>query len=159
EAPEILRSLEPPPADRYGLDFGALRRAVLQDEHAARFAPDALLAPAQVAYRIDTRTVTAAERLDAQLVFEPTRAGVVHGLCGWFEATLAPGIALGTAPPGIPSWDNAFFPLLDPLRVAAGARLHVRMRYLIPVAGDAVWSWRATLEGAPASAEQSSFVG
>lgn len=57
--------------------------------------------------------------------------GEVHGFGGYFEATLYPGVALSTHPathtPNMFSWFPIFFPLREPLVLAPGQGVDVRM--------------------------------
>ena len=50
------------------------------------------------------------------------RDAIVHGIGCWFEAVLAPGITIGNAPPTpVPSWSQAFFPVVEPMPVSVGS--------------------------------------
>lgn len=57
------------------------------------------------------------------------RAGTVHGLVAWFDADLAPGITLSTAP-GKPTtvWRQVFLPFPKAIRVRRGSRVRVALR-------------------------------
>ena len=71
-----------------------------------------------------------------------SRHGTMHGIGGWFNATLAPGVTMSNAPdaPERPSGkQNLFLPLDTPILVAPGDRvaLHVRIR-----PADLVVSWQ-----------------
>ncbi|KAJ2785889.1 hypothetical protein H4R18_000278 [Coemansia javaensis] len=56
---------------------------------------------------------------------------LVHGIAGYFDAELYPGVELSTRPathtPGMHSWFPMFFPIKQPLAVAAGDAVVVRM--------------------------------
>lgn len=54
-----------------------------------------------------------------------TRDGVVHGLAGWFDCELAPGIHMTNAPAAERPIDRpqAFLPIGEPVRVTAGDRV------------------------------------
>ena len=61
--------------------------------------------------------------------FEFTRPGRLDGICGWFEATLAPGVTMTNAP-GAPDRierRNVVLPVPTGIAVAAGDRLHVAL--------------------------------
>lgn len=49
----------------------------------------------------------------------------VHGLAGWFEAQLAPGVTIANAPGAGQSWSTVFLPVDPPLDVSAGADVAV----------------------------------
>lgn len=64
--------------------------------------------------------------LEAELAFEIRRVGRLRGLAGWFRATLAPGVALDTAPGIETHWQQVLLPL--PAReLEVGDRLEVRV--------------------------------
>jgi hypothetical protein len=65
-------------------------------------------------------------RLDSAL--RAARDGACHGLCGWFTAEFPGGIALDTAP-GRPvtHWNQAFFPILEPVALRSGEEVAVRL--------------------------------
>jgi len=50
-----------------------------------------------------------------------SRAGLIHGVAGWFSVTLSGGIKINTAPDKPTThWKQAFFPFQNPVRVIAG---------------------------------------
>ncbi len=61
--------------------------------------------------------------------FEVAKAGVIHALGGWFDASLCKNVRLHNAPPSpAPSWKHAFMPLPEPLTVRAGDRLWAELQ-------------------------------
>ncbi len=65
---------------------------------------------------------------DGTTTLKIEKTGTVHGLAGWFDAELAPGVTLTTAPHAPRThWRQAFFPL-PPFEAEAGDELEVRMR-------------------------------
>lgn len=70
------------------------------------------------------------------VVHEPA---IIHGLGGWFDATLCEGLHLHNAPPSpAPSWKNAFMPLPEPVAVQAGDWL---MAEVDCVGDESAWRW------------------
>jgi len=69
------------------------------------------------------------------------RDATLHGLCVWFDSTLAPGIGFSNAP-GSPSliYGQAFFPWPRPVAVRAGDAIEVLLRADL-VGDDYVWRW------------------
>ena len=66
--------------------------------------------------------------LDASLLLKASRSCVVHGLCGYFSAFLAPGIVLSNSPlSGKTHWKCEFFPFRQPVSVKKGQVLKVRI--------------------------------
>jgi len=56
------------------------------------------------------------------------RSGTIHGFAGWFEADLAPGVVLSTAPDKPTThWHQSYFPI-RPFRVEAGDRVELGVR-------------------------------
>lgn len=57
--------------------------------------------------------------------FQAGRSGTLHGLAGWFDALLAPGIRMTNAPgdPGRITRPQAYLPIETPLAVTAGDRI------------------------------------
>lgn len=57
----------------------------------------------------------------------PSHAASCHGLLGWFEIDLAPGITLSTSPQSIDTgWHQSYFPI-EQLQLQAGDLLHTRV--------------------------------
>ncbi len=76
-------------------------------------------------------------RGSAELVI--TQAGTMHGLGGWFDASLCPGVRLHNAPPSpAPSWKHAFMPLPEPVEVKEGDRLITEIQC---VGDESAWRW------------------
>lgn len=104
-------------------------------------------------------------RIVGSVEFEIQEPGLLHGLGGWFSATVAEGITISNGPPfGWSSWANAFFPFSQPVKVNAAHRLRVEVSI---GANGALWTWRWALDPLPQGLEesggeftlQSSFLG
>lgn len=79
-----------------------------------------------------------------------TRDGTLHGLAGWFSATLAPGVAL-TNEPGAPERvgkRNVFLPVRTPVAVAPGDRVQARLRIL---PNELIVNWTVSVAGTDGS--------
>ena len=76
-------------------------------------------------------------------VVSPMCATTIYGICGWFEAELAPGIHLGTGPfDPFTHWDQIFFPLSEPFELVPGKEVKVLIRSGVsPSDGETIWSW------------------
>ncbi len=110
-----------------GLDFSP---AI--DELVSRMAPadigvEHLMAAPQVFADVDLRQHEDLA-LRNTLLYPIQRPGTLHGVAGWFQVDLAPGILISTAP-NAPSthWRQAVFPLREPIEVAAGDYLEVTL--------------------------------
>jgi precorrin-6B methylase 2 len=123
----------------YGIDLSLARSHAVNNVYAWRFEPAHLLAEPLTLSRIE---LSRADEVDVlgRLSFNVRRAGVVHGIAGWFQAELAPGLYLSNSPPNVaPNWAHAFFPLERSLRVGQGDRVAVALRSLNE---GTVWRWQ-----------------
>lgn len=104
-------------------EFRWLRETWLNTRHPMRVKPAELLGEAAI-----LGTVTLGEDVGDLLSWsaelEVARDGVAHGICGWFEAELAPGVWMTNSPvaPRPINRPQAFLPI-EPVRVAAGERI------------------------------------
>ena len=73
-----------------------------------------------------------------------TRAGVMHGLGGWFRARLSPSVTLTNSPVERPSIGrrNAVFPIADPVDVSVGDEVRVAMSFR---AADLLVNWHVEI--------------
>ena len=110
-----------------GLTFGAAHAIARSTGYPRRFDPEDLLARGlpitSARLADDTRTLSGSAR------FIISRRAIMHGLAGWFSATLAPDVALTNAPGAANRINrrNVFFPLRDSAAVEAGDHVSVTM--------------------------------
>jgi len=148
EAPEtyagVLTGYGP---DIDGLDMRAARRIVTSCWTKARFRPDQLLTEPARWGELDYRTVETPS-VAADLEWTAARPGTAHGLCLWFDATLADGICFSNAPCAAEHiYGSAFFPLASPAPVEAGDSIECSIRADL-VHDDYVWSWHTRVRSA-----------
>lgn len=130
-------------AELYGIDFSPLRPYAVNIFHDRRLSSESLLTePVRVGaidlHRLERITFSGAATCQA------ARAGVMHGLGGWFDAELAPGVRLTNEPPGRDShWMHVFLPLAEPVPLASGERLAIRIQSV----DGTEWRWRVEAEG------------
>lgn len=139
QADRLHAMLRNRPADVHGLDLSPIRRYQLHNVHMPHLGADGLLAAS--ALLASTELDESAPRdLDAEVGVKVAEAGVLHGICGWFRARLAPGIVLDNEPPSeTSSWAHAFFPLPSAVGVLPGDDISIA----IQTSGDgSVWRWR-----------------
>jgi type I protein arginine methyltransferase len=143
DMPQLYAKLDRWP-DEYELDMSLMRSLVMNNVHQVKVETKALMAePARFA-QMDTSEVEEAD-VFGEVEFAASRAGTIHGLVGWFSATLSPSVRLATAPPNpAPNWGHAFFPLDEPVRVERGDRLEASVR---STSNGDVWSWELHLAG------------
>ncbi|HXQ74766.1 MAG TPA: class I SAM-dependent methyltransferase [Pyrinomonadaceae bacterium] len=73
------------------------------------------------------------------------RKGMAHGLSLWFDTELISGVGFSNAPGGAELiYGQGFFPFQQPLDVAAGDRIDVRLEARL-IRDDYVWRWDTTL--------------
>ncbi len=67
--------------------------------------------------------------LQNTLVFPIARTGTLHGVAGWFQVELCPGVQFSTGPEAPAThWRQAVFPLREPVPVVPGDFLEVTLR-------------------------------
>jgi len=119
-----------------GLDLRALAPVAEASTYPVTLDPGAVLAPA--ALHANVRPGDGAAAFTGEHTFTVTRAGRLRGLAGWFDATLAPGVVLGTGPGVESHWDQLLFPL-PAAHVAVGDVVTVRL-WLDD--SEPAWLWR-----------------
>ncbi len=117
-----------------GLDFRALGATAEHYAYPVSLGREALLAEPATYHTLTPPD--AGGDFDAALAFEVRTPGRLRGLAGWFEAALAPGVALSNEPGTETHWGQLLFPL-PALAAAEGDRIEVRLR----MDEDYVWFW------------------
>lgn len=109
----------------HGVDFRRMRR--LAANSSCEVDPQDLtaLAAGQRVMTLELGVTDALATMTATLAFEFASAGTFDGFCGWFHATLTPGISITSAPIDVNRIARAlaFLPVEHPLEVCAGDRL------------------------------------
>jgi protein arginine N-methyltransferase 1 len=151
EAPdEYDRSLTSWESQNRGFDFSPARMLVANSFW--KIEPDRgdlLSAPDRIAV-LDYRTI---EHPNVSGRFETSalRDGTAHGVCVWFDTTLAEGVGFSNAP-GQPTliYGRVFFPLPQPVPIRLGDPVSIAFDAAL-VTGDYVYRWRTRIgaEGAP----------
>jgi len=141
----------------YGLDLSALHRFAANNMFALKADRAAFLAAPAHAAEVD---LSAAQRLDVrgEAAFAVEREGVMHGLAGWFDVSLAPGIGLTNEPGNdTTGYNHAFLPLARPVAVRPGDVV----RATLSTFNGAQWRWQVAVErqaaqspGQPAAPER-----
>jgi hypothetical protein len=131
EAARLFRRItfwETRPAD---LDLGPARNVAANTAYPARLRASDLLAPGTAAFKIDLRTAEAT-RLAFSATIAVQRAGLLHGLAGWFRAELAPGVWMSNSPedPARIKRRQVFLPIERPVAVVPGDTVTARLQIL-----------------------------
>ncbi|HVV86697.1 MAG TPA: methyltransferase domain-containing protein [Kofleriaceae bacterium] len=131
-----VREVEVWQAPFYGVDLSPALAPALAEAHRLDVGPGVLLAEGAPFH--DFVPPGPLGRCAHALAFTAARDGRLRGFVGWFEAELAPGVTLSTAPGVQTHWGQYLFPVAA-VDVAAGDRLEVELAL---DDGDAlVWRW------------------
>lgn len=109
----------------FGVDLAAALPAAWSTAWAVHLEPSAVLCPPQAFASLDPSALL--EHVQADLQFTVPRAARLRGFIGWFEADLAPGVTLDTAPGYRTFWGQTLWPV-PAHPVAPGDALHLRWR-------------------------------
>ena len=111
-----------------GFALDAVRAVAVNQPHAARIAPDQLLAPMVSLGRFD---LAAAPTTGAggRVRLAVARDGLMHGICGAMVSTLTPGVTISNVPgdDATSRFACAFFPIDEPVRVSGGDMVEVAL--------------------------------
>jgi protein arginine N-methyltransferase 1 len=135
---------------RYGLDWDAAAALASCNVYNTTFAPGALVGRAPLG-TIDLSRGDFDGAFSSTVELRAARSARVHGLCGWFEAELAPGVRLSTAPGRASTvWRQLFFPLQRPVRVRRGAPIRIVFACARAEPPAVVhFDWSGELDGVP----------
>ena len=143
ELPDVYRrEIDCWSRSRQGLDLSAVRTLAVNNRHPVHAPPRSLLAKPRSVARVDLRQVSDV-MLQGTIRVTARRSGTLHGLCGWFVATLARGVTIDNRPGASPThYAQAFFPLARPVRVQAGHRIEVSL-----TSHDSIhWRWQVAVK-------------
>ena len=119
------------------LDFAPLTRIVLNNLLWTDLSPAAIVTRPTVIFGTDFAGGSA--DLAGTVRVEAIKDALVHGIGLWFRADLTSNVSITNAPPNVvPSWEQAFLPLDEPIEVAAGD--HLRFNVSSSESG-AEWTW------------------
>jgi protein arginine N-methyltransferase 1 len=143
------------------VDFSSVAEMAANTWRREPLEPTDLLAPGKAVARLDYTAISSFD-LEMSASFEVERSGSCNGIGGWFEAELADGVALSSAPEVGPTiYGHAYFPLSYAHAVATGDRVEVDVEAK-QVGGKHVWLWNVRIERREAASVEerhSSFRG
>jgi protein arginine N-methyltransferase 1 len=126
----------------YSVDFSVVRDWLFHTATLKHFSEKQVL---DYDFDLDEIDMKECRETPAELsaVVSPISAATIYGICGWFEAELAPQIHLGTGPfDPFTHWDQIFFPLSEPFELVPGKEVKVVIRPTVsPSDEETVWSW------------------
>lgn len=126
-----------------GLDVSAVLRSAMSTGYPLSVLPDQLLAePSSIA---DLPLSTGTTRLRGRTRHVVTRAGVLHGVAGWFDARLSPSVTMTNSPLDASRINRrqVFFPIERPVEVGTGDAIEIAMTIL---ADDQLLAWTVTID-------------
>ncbi len=112
-----------------GLDLSPVRAAAANRHYPGRLTESQLLGPLLPLGPPLALGQPGIRRIGGTTSSVTTRAGTMHGLCGCYTSTLAPGITLRNAPgdSATSNFAHAFLPFEAPFEVAAGERIEIQV--------------------------------
>lgn len=144
EEGEAISSLGAEMEACFGLDVSPLTRLAQHTPTTLWADAGQLLAPGDTVLSFDLLRGNP-DTVDGKVDITMQRDGRVCGWVGWFVARHCGQTIMSTRPPiAGSSWENVFFPIGEPLAVAAGQTMGARLRL-----DDPFWSWEMHLEGQP----------
>ena len=103
-----------------GFDLSSIHRCAMNNRYPNRFERSALLSEPAMLARIELKDFET-PLIAGDVKVAVARAGVLHGLCGWFVADLAKGITLSNTPGDTTTrYSQAFFPIERAIAVKEG---------------------------------------
>jgi protein arginine N-methyltransferase 1 len=122
-----------------GLDWTPAVEIAANTGYPARVRPEHLLSPPVSAAMLDL-TVDHPLPLRASGTVQASRAGVLHGIAGWFVARLSPHVTMTNSPLSAERIYRrpVFFPIETAVPIEAGATIEVSMRIL---PADTMYAW------------------
>ena len=127
-----------------GLDFSPVRELTVNNFHPLKLHEGTFLSKPTRVERIVFHETRRAE-VDTNLSVFATRRGRLHGLAGWFNAELMPGLSVSNGPGDQAShWGLAFFPIDRPVPVDQGDRILAK---IASTGNGEFWTWQIDING------------
>ena len=145
EAPELHEPVAFWDRGVRGFDFGACQKMASNVPRSVVLPKDGGLAEPARLWKLDVAHARA-QLIEGTHEFEILREGVIHGIGAWSETTLAPTVALTTAP-GAPTlvWRQGFLGLEKPIPVGTGDLMRLALS-ATPEPAGVLLGWRGELE-------------
>ena len=111
-----------------GLDFRPARKIAVNTGYPTKLQPQHLLASARVLATLATDDCPSSIS-GVEVSIDIERAGILHGIGGWFSAQLSPHVTMSNGPlePKRIGRRNVYFPIDRPVPVEAGDRVRMTM--------------------------------
>ena len=127
-----------------GFDFSPVRHLTVNNFHPLKLHEGTFLGDPLRVQEIEFGETTQTE-VKAGFTIHARRQGWLHGLAGWFNAELIPGLSISNGPRDKAShWGLAFFPIDRPVSVDRGNRIDVEMS---SSQNGEYWNWNVSVNG------------
>ena len=127
-----------------GFDFSPVRHLTVNNFHPLKLHEGTFLGDPLRVQEIEFGEATQTE-VKAGFTIHARRQGWLHGLAGWFNAELIPGLSISNGPRDKAShWGLAFFPIERPVSVDRGNRIDVEMS---SSQNGECWHWNVSVNG------------
>jgi protein arginine N-methyltransferase 1 len=143
QAHKLYAQLHDRPPNRHGVDLAPIRRYQVNNVHMPHLDAESFLSAPALLHSTEL-DASATPDFEADVGVTVTDHGVLHGICGWFRARLAPGVVLHNEPPSTTSsWAHAFFPVQNPVTVRPDDEISIHIE---TSAEGTVWRWRTGVQ-------------
>jgi len=122
-----------------GFDFSGAMDFATQAAYVVQCEPE--LVATDAATVADFALVEAPDRFELEASLEVMKACTLHGIIGWFDADLAAGVTLSTAPGFRTHWGQMVF-ALPPVAVRVGDRVEIQLELAMDEALRSHFRWR-----------------
>ncbi|MYD31760.1 MAG: methyltransferase domain-containing protein [Nitrospira sp. SB0677_bin_15] len=127
-----------------GFDFSPVRHLTVNNFHPLKLHEGTFLGDPLRVQEIEFGETTQTE-VKAGFTIHVRRQGWLHGLAGWFNAELIPGLSISNGPQDKAShWGLAFFPIGRPVSVDRGNRIDAEMS---SSQNGEYWHWNVSVNG------------
>ena len=136
-------------------DFRPVKAMAVNNSYPATFTPDQLLGDPAILASLDASDAPPS-LLGLTATVTVSKPGTLHGIGGWFSATLSPSVTLTNSPLSENRIDrqNMFFPIDQPVPVVPGDRILITMS-ILPT--DMVITWKVVVQSATGNVNKASF--
>jgi protein arginine N-methyltransferase 1 len=143
EAPQTRGEVDFWKTSPAGFNFDRAYNIAVNTGHPVKYRPDQILGKPEVFATVDV-TRDSHQVLQGEATSIVRRAGTMHGIAGWFEATLSPSVTMSNSPlrEDIINRRAVFFPVDPPSAVQVGDSVRVKMS-ISPA--ETLVSWRVEL--------------
>ena len=127
--------------DYFALDFSAARSVAANNLMWTTFGSKHFLSEPATLLSVNLQQVDK-EVFSMARSFQISQDGIMHGIGGWFESEIAPGIHLTNKPKNeTPSWNHVLLPLERPLKVKRGDMVEMSIQIR---SNASQWHWQVT---------------